>query len=560
MKEKKNLSPRCMKQLNIRRCKCILTAMLMLVMTFTFLPFRTLKANAITSYWLYILGKQVTSENANDILGDGVFSYDAEKNILTISGDCTRPSNVQKPVIYNEISGLTIYTAKDSTLKTDGSWPCINLEADTIITGPGKFNIVGKIRSIAVHSSKLTIKNANLDIVSTDTDRGAAAIGGIDTDELISDGFSSLEIINSNVKAKNEKNKQLSAISGFRKELTIDGCRILDGSKTERTYLKIGNTAIVDSEGNKVLDIILERYYDLEILGVEVNDSNKADILGNGVFSYNEKNNTLTIDGNFQTASNNSVILNGIYNLTVTTVSDSIISCVNAWFMDNKNDITITTNGKLSVLAGEIGIGSWASSVTIKDADLNIDSESIGIASYNKKESELNIFNSDVSIKSNKMEAIDFFSSITLNDCKITTPEQAEIVDIQRKKCIHDSQGSAAKKVVINKSKEHEVTTTITSAQTTTSTTTTMTEVLTVSIWGDANCDGIVDLADCVLIMQSIANPNTYGLGGSSPNAITALGMLQADVDKSVVGVTGNDALKIQKYLLRLINSLEPDE
>ena len=87
-----------------------------------------------------------------------------------------------------------------------------------------------------------------------------------------------------------------------------------------------------------------------------------------------------------------------------------------------------------------------------------------------------------------------------------------------------------------------------------------MTEVLTVSIWGDANCDGIVDLADCVLIMQSIANPNTYGLGGSSPNAITALGMLQADVDKSVVGVTGNDALKIQKYLLRLINSLEPDE
>ena len=78
--------------------------------------------------------------------------------------------------------------------------------------------------------------------------------------------------------------------------------------------------------------------------------------------------------------------------------------------------------------------------------------------------------------------------------------------------------------------------------------------------YGDANCDNTVDLADAALIMQSIANPNTYGLGGSSPNAITALGMLQADVDKSVVGVTGNDALKIQKYLLRLINSLEPDE
>ena len=28
-----------------------------------------------------------------------------------------------------------------------------------------------------------------------------------------------------------------------------------------------------------------------------------------------------------------------------------------------------------------------------------------------------------------------------------------------------------------------------------------------VPLWGDANCDGIVDMSDCVLIMQSLANP-----------------------------------------------------
>ena len=83
-------------------------------------------------------------------------------------------------------------------------------------------------------------------------------------------------------------------------------------------------------------------------------------------------------------------------------------------------------------------------------------------------------------------------------------------------------------------------------------------EPFTELIWGDANCDSIVDLSDAVLIMQSIANPNKYGLNGTSQNSITEKGSLQADVDTSVKGITGNDALKIQKYLLKIINDLEP--
>lgn len=80
------------------------------------------------------------------------------------------------------------------------------------------------------------------------------------------------------------------------------------------------------------------------------------------------------------------------------------------------------------------------------------------------------------------------------------------------------------------------------------------------TVWGDANCDDGVDLSDAVLIMQSIANPNKYGLGGTSPSAITEKGKELADVDTSIKGITGNDALKIQKYLLNLISSLNPIE
>ena len=80
-----------------------------------------------------------------------------------------------------------------------------------------------------------------------------------------------------------------------------------------------------------------------------------------------------------------------------------------------------------------------------------------------------------------------------------------------------------------------------------------------VTKWGDANCDGDVDMADAVLIMQSLANPNKYGVGGTDAKAITAQGQLNADVDVSSKGITSNDALRIQEYLLKKISTLDPN-
>nr|AEV59410.1 scaffoldin C [Ruminococcus flavefaciens] len=73
---------------------------------------------------------------------------------------------------------------------------------------------------------------------------------------------------------------------------------------------------------------------------------------------------------------------------------------------------------------------------------------------------------------------------------------------------------------------------------------------------GDVNCDGTVDMGNAVLIMQSLANPNKYGLNGSDSKHITEQGKLNGDVDEEVKGLTSNDALKIQKYLLKLISEL----
>ena len=66
-------------------------------------------------------------------------------------------------------------------------------------------------------------------------------------------------------------------------------------------------------------------------------------------------------------------------------------------------------------------------------------------------------------------------------------------------------------------------------------------------------------MADAVLIMQSLANPNKYGIGGTDAKAITVQGKENADVDTSTKGLTSNDALQIQLYLLKKIATLDPN-
>ena len=65
------------------------------------------------------------------------------------------------------------------------------------------------------------------------------------------------------------------------------------------------------------------------------------------------------------------------------------------------------------------------------------------------------------------------------------------------------------------------------------------------NIKGDANCDGKVDLADAIYIMQALANPNKY--------QISEQGRANADMDGD--GLTVDDAQAIQRMLLGLDGS-----
>ena len=135
---------------------------------------------------LLVAGETVTSKNASDILGDGVFRYIPGKKELQISGDAYFRYDSAEPRVYalvqSSIDGLTIKATKDAVLTTD--YYIFLLFADTEITGPGKLTMITEGSDDMIrffNEATLTIRNADLNI------QGEYAIYGDDAEHVIID-------------------------------------------------------------------------------------------------------------------------------------------------------------------------------------------------------------------------------------------------------------------------------------------------------------------------------------------------------------------------------------
>ncbi len=67
-------------------------------------------------------------------------------------------------------------------------------------------------------------------------------------------------------------------------------------------------------------------------------------------------------------------------------------------------------------------------------------------------------------------------------------------------------------------------------------------------LWGDANVNGDVEVADAILIMAHVVNPEVYPLYDAGP--------YNADVYQHGDGIGINDAVSVQKLITKLINEL----
>lgn len=102
--------------------------------------------------------------------------------------------------------------------------------------------------------------------------------------------------------------------------------------------------------------------------------------------------------------------------------------------------------------------------------------------------------------------------------------------------------------------KKSSVTTKKTTATTTTAATGTVTSSLNpeATLLGDANCDGLLTIADATAIVQHLGNLDEYGLSEQ--------GKINADCYNTGDGVTGRDAVSIQKIEAGLLESLPETE
>ena len=147
-----------------------------------------------------------------------------------------------------------------------------------------------------------------------------------------------------------------------------------------------------------------------------------------------------------------------------------------------------------------------------------------------------------------------FADGITSGECQIWyNPEVFELTGYNFGKADTESTTTTTSATTTTTTSDTTTTTTttITSSDTTTSETTTTTAApdndKKSTGNGDANQDGQVDMADVVLIMQSLANPNKFAL---SEKAAAAADVYGND------GVTTQDALAVQYFLLHKVASL----
>lgn len=376
---------------------------------------------------LTVAGETVTCANAEDILGNGVFSYDRESNVLTVSGDCEITNNI---MIRNGIEGLTVRVAEDSALSAADN--VIVTNKDMTITGPGKLTLTSSSTGgiLVMGSVTLTLENADVDIT--------AAYNGI----IGMTGSPKLVIAVSDLHAVGGS----SAVSGFSGGITLDdvSVSIPDGGA-------VTGGAIADEDGNTALEARVGTLtYDLYIAGRQVTAANKDDVLGDGFVFYDPETNTLTLHHGVKSP-DKIAILNHIPGLTVYN---------RQWNYFFAGQTCVIATDRNMVLTGRSGIeiesGIAAGIVVLGGATLEINnlnltiSGSHGIVGTTGGEN-LIIRNCSVSTDCT-VEAIFGFADVTLFGSTIALPENGRISN----GAVVDAVGGVAQNVTIERLSEDE--------------------------------------------------------------------------------------------------------
>ena len=173
----------------------------------------TIKPYDLYRYSIYIGNVEVTSDNQDDPLGDGAFSYDPVTSTLTMKKSTDRDLST-----YHK-GGVILRVENNVSLTHENGIRAYN--CPLTITGPGKLSVT---KGLIVTTGAMTLIDANVEAASR-------VLGNEDNAKL-------------DVKFSSLKAKEISRFTGG---LTLAGCYI---SRPYDAQIKDG--AIVDASGNVI--------------------------------------------------------------------------------------------------------------------------------------------------------------------------------------------------------------------------------------------------------------------------------------------------------------------
>ena len=385
----------------------------------------------VVKYDLKVNDRQVTSVNAADILGDGQFSYDGESQTLTMTDVTFNYTESGGALINNTgVDGLTINIVGDNNITLRSGAQVVYTNVATTLKGTGSLtaNEGFYIVSTTAKSAKLTIDGPT---VTLNTGSQRSIFGWNEAPDAFAILSGKLTVNTSALPIHSIESFELGAGMYI---TTPEGGQYnasLGGISVNGSSLYSGNLVI---EGATA--------YDLYVAGTTVTSVNHSDVLGDGIFSYDDATKTLTINGDYTHTGASNIVSSSIDGLTVEVTGNSkLTSTTEATILRFRAPVTIT-GGKLTLETtytdGSIAIYNSYGDLTIRNAEIEIVGDGFTYAITGEPAYNLIIENSDIVATASVFGAIVDWGNITLTNCYIDSPRPA----VAENNAIRDGEGN----------------------------------------------------------------------------------------------------------------------
>ncbi|EEX72024.1 hypothetical protein [Alloprevotella tannerae] len=370
-------------------------------------------AQAQTKYNLEIAGKQVTSDNCNNLSVipgvSGTVRYDPSQKILTLENATINAGKEQ--ALVSRTDGLTIKLIGTNNLSSSGATMGIT-EALTITGEGATLNVVSEtICAVYSNTADITIENCNVNLKG---EYGFLARNDDKPESLIIK------------EAKVTIDGKQGTIEDFT-HLTMKGCGIIQPEGA--VFDESRKTVVVNGERVKGKLVIAPNIYDLQIVGNDVTFDNCGDLTifdgVSGTVKYDPTNKVLTLKDAIISSTATNAIVSHIDGLTIELIGTNSLTTKENSTLSFTHPLTLTGGGTLNVKSQtDCAVFANETNLTINNCTVNAESGAYGIAGRDGSNEKLLIRNATVTAEGKDGSICDF-ASLTLEYSNITQPSGA---------------------------------------------------------------------------------------------------------------------------------------